>query len=43
MQARAPANLIQDAFDIKLNNTIAQDLKKIKFNRKHDGRDVLSG
>ena len=31
VQARAPAGIIQDAFDIKLNNTISQDLKKLKF------------
>jgi len=36
VQARAPANLIQDAFDIKLNNTIAQDLKKIKFKLRNE-------
>lgn len=36
VQARAPPNIIQDAFDIKLNNTIAQDLKKLKLKLRHE-------
>jgi len=36
VQARAPAGIIQDAFDIKLNNTISQDLKKLKFKLRNE-------
>ena len=40
VQARAPAGIIQDAFDIKLNNTISQDLKKLKF-KVSNGRGLI--
>ena len=41
VQARAPAGLIQETFDVKLNPNIQTQLKKIKIQVRNTCKEVI--